>query len=89
LKEVIRPALQAGTIVLSDRFLLANVVYQGCGGGLDVEELWRVGEVATAGLLPDLTIALDLPVDVALFDQWAKKRIGSRVEGRPTFNGVP
>lgn len=73
-EEVIRPALQAGKVVLSDRFLLANVVYQGCGGGLEVEELWRVGEVATAGLLPDLTIVLDLPVEVAL------SRVGEKTD---------
>jgi dTMP kinase len=73
-EEVIRPALAAGKTVLSDRYLLANVVYQGCGGGLDVEDLWRVGEVATGGLLPDLTIVLDLPVQVALL------RVGEKMD---------
>lgn len=64
--EVIRPALQQGKIVVSDRYLLANVVYQGYGGGLDVESLWQVGEVATGGLMPDLTLLLDMPAEVAL-----------------------
>ena len=64
-EEVIRPALDAGKIVVSDRYLLSNVVYQGYGGGLDVPELWQVGRVATGGLLPDLTIVLDLPVERA------------------------
>jgi len=59
--EVIRPALAAGKTVVSDRYLLANVVYQGHGGGLDVERLWQVGLVATADLLPDLTFLLDMP----------------------------
>ena len=63
--ELIRPALQAGKTVVADRYLLANVVYQGYGGGLDVPTLWEVGRVATGGLLPDLTIVLDLPADVA------------------------
>jgi len=63
--EVIRPALQAGKIVVADRYLLANVVYQGYGGGLDVQTLWEVGRIATGGLLPDLTIVLDLPPEVA------------------------
>src|SRR5262249_54360895 len=40
--EVIRPALEAGRFVVSDRFLLANVVFQGHAGGLDPELLWRV-----------------------------------------------
>lgn len=64
-EEVIRPALEAGKVVVSDRYLLANVVYQGYAGGLDVRTLWRVGEIATGGLVPDLTIVLDVPPDVA------------------------
>lgn len=59
--EVIRPALDAGQTVVSDRFLLANVVYQGHGNGLAVDRLWQVGLVATADLLPDLTFLLDMP----------------------------
>jgi dTMP kinase len=63
--EVIRPALACGQIVISDRFLLANVVYQGHAGGLDPELLWRIGLFATQGLEPDLTLILDLPPQVA------------------------
>ena len=63
--ECIRPALEAGKTVITDRFLLANVVYQGCAGGLDAAELWRVGEIATGGLQPDMTIVLDLAVERA------------------------
>jgi dTMP kinase len=64
-EEVIRPALEQGKTVVSDRYLLANVVYQGYGGGLDVATLWEVGRIATAGLMPDVTIVLDVPADVA------------------------
>lgn len=64
--EVIRPALDAGRWVICDRFLLANVVYQGHAGGLDVEQLWQVGRLSTGGRLPELTLVLDLPADVAL-----------------------
>lgn len=63
--EVIAPALAAGKIVVSDRFLLANVVYQGHAGGLDVDELWRVGRVATVGIEPTLTFLLDMDSDAA------------------------
>ncbi|HWG44246.1 MAG TPA: dTMP kinase [Gemmataceae bacterium] len=63
--EIIRPALESGQIVISDRFLLANVVYQGHAGGLDVERLWEVGRFATGGLEPDLTLVLDLPLELA------------------------
>ena len=64
-EEVIRPALEAGKTVLADRYLLANVVYQGHAGGLDVETLWEVGRVATGGLMPRLTVVLDVPAQVA------------------------
>ena len=59
--EVIRPALDRKEIVVSDRYLLANVVYQGHAGGLDVASLWKIGEFVTDGLQPDLTFVLDVP----------------------------
>lgn len=64
-EEVIAPALAAGKTVVSDRYLLANVVYQGYAGGLEVATLWEVGRVATAGCEPALTIVLDMPAQVA------------------------
>lgn len=64
--EVIRPALDAGQAVLTDRFMLANVVYQGYAGGLEPQTLWQVGRLATGGLEPDLTVVLDLAVETAL-----------------------
>ena len=64
--EVIRPALQDGKTVVSDRFLLANVVYQGYAGGLDVAAIRDVGRVATDGVSPDCTFLLDMSPDSAL-----------------------
>jgi dTMP kinase len=64
-EEVIRPALQAGQILVSDRYLLANVVYQGHAGGLDVAKIRTVGQVATTGIMPDCTFLLDMPPDLA------------------------
>lgn len=64
-EQVIRPALVEGKTVVSDRYLLANVVYQGHAGGLDVEKLWRIGEVATTGIKPDLTFLLDIDPQAA------------------------
>jgi dTMP kinase len=60
-EEVIRPALAGGQTVISDRYLLANVVYQAHGGGLDADEVWRVGEVTVAGVMPRLVFLLDMP----------------------------
>src|SRR5690348_14167190 len=79
LGEVIRPALDAGQIVLSDRFLLANVVYQGHAGGLDVDKLWEIGRFAAGGLEPDLTIVLDLSPEQAAL---RRGRPADRIEGR-------
>ncbi len=81
-EEVIRPALDRGSVVVSDRFLLSNVVYQGYAGGLDPAEVWTVGRSSTGGLVPDLTVFLDVPPDVAL------RRVGTprdRIEARPEY----
>lgn len=65
-REVIRPALEAGQIVLCDRFTDSTLVYQGVGRGFDVDTLRHVNLFATSGLEPDLTILLDVPVAVGL-----------------------
>jgi dTMP kinase len=64
--EVIRPALVAGQTVVSDRFLLANIVYQGYAGGLDVAAVRDVGRVATEGVMPDSVFLLDMSPEAAL-----------------------
>ena len=58
--EVIRPALADNKVVVSDRYLLANLVYQAHAGGLDTEAVRRVGQVATGGLMPDAVFLLDM-----------------------------
>lgn len=63
--EHIRPALDRGAVVVADRYLLANVAYQGYGLGLSPEALWMVGQFATNDCRPDCTIVLDLPVRLA------------------------
>src|SRR5262249_7263385 len=77
--EVIRPALEGGRIVIADRFILANVVYQGHAGGIDPERLWTIGAFATGGLEPDLTLVLDLPLELAAP---RRKAAADRVESR-------
>jgi dTMP kinase len=77
--KVIQPALQEGKVVLSDRYLLATVVYQGHAGGLDPSELWQVGMMAAEGLEPDITYVLDLPVEEAIH---RRGRSADRMESR-------
>jgi dTMP kinase len=65
-EEVIRPALGRGDVVVCDRFADSTLVYQGAGRGLDIAELRSVISFATAGLTPDMTMLLDLPVAAGL-----------------------
>ena len=64
--ELIRPSLEGGYIVVSERFLFSSVAYQGCAGGLAVEDIWAIGAFAVAGIEPDLTIILDVDPEIAM-----------------------
>ena len=64
--ERILPAIEAGKIVLSDRFYDSTTAYQGAGRGLPPEDLERLHLIATNDLRPDLTIVIDIPADVGL-----------------------
>ncbi len=64
--EVIRPALDRGEIVVCDRYADSTLAYQGAGRGLDRQELFSVISFATAGLQPEMTMLLDVPVEVGL-----------------------
>ncbi len=65
-REVIRPALEAGTTVVCARYADSTLAYQGYGSGVPLERLRALAETATDGLVPDLTIVLDLPVDIGI-----------------------
>jgi len=72
IETLIRPALAAGTWVLSDRFTDASYAYQGAGRGVGSEAVAMLEQWVQQGLQPDLTLLLDLPVDIGL--QRAGKR---------------
>lgn len=64
--ELIQPHLMNGGVVVCDRFFDASLAYQGHGHGLDLEALRTITRFATGGLIPDLTLLLDLPVEEGL-----------------------
>ena len=74
-KNVIRPALlKEGTIVICDRFIDSTIAYQGYGRGLDLEDIADMNFLATGGLVPDLTILLDVDAEAGL------KRASARMD---------
>lgn len=79
-EERIRPALAQGCVVVCDRFHDSTVAYQGFGGGGDVRFLEQAGRNAIGGLLPDLTILLDVPTAVG-FARLTHRR--DRMERKP------
>lgn len=65
-KENIKPALEAGTAVIADRFVDSSAVYQGIGRGLGIDTVYKVNEFALQGIMPDMTILMDLDAEVGL-----------------------
>jgi len=77
--QVIIPALKAGRIVLCDRFTDSTLAYQGYGGGADLGFIRRMNSRATSGIVPNLTVLLDLPVENALA---RRGEVADRMESR-------
>ena len=65
-EQVIRPALAAGSTVLCDRFTDSTLVYQGCGRGLGAETVMALDRIACRGLVPDLTLLIDIDAETSL-----------------------
>ncbi len=66
IQEVIRPAIERGTIVLCDRHTDSTLAYQGYGRGIDLDLLRRLNAMANQGITPDLTLLFDCPVEMGL-----------------------
>lgn len=78
--RVIRPALDAGQVVIADRFDLSTRAYQVAGRGLPAEEVDAALRLATGGLVPDLTLVLDVPVDIGRERQRKARKVQDRFE---------
>ena len=64
--SVVRPALERGDTVISDRYIYSTLAYQGYGRGIDLETVRRVNAIATQGLAPELVVLLDLAPECGL-----------------------
>jgi len=78
--KVIRPALAAGRVVLCDRYELSTEAYQVAGRGLDGAAVRGANRLATGGLVPDLTLIVDVPVGVGQARQEAAGKVPDRLE---------
>ena len=76
--EVVEPALRRGRIVLSERYVDASLAYQGYARGLDIQVVRNVNAVATRGVMPDLTVLIDIDPAVGL----ERARLADGKEGR-------
>lgn len=79
--QLIRPALERGEVVISDRYAESTLAYQGYGRGLDLEILRRITDFATGGLYPDLVVYLDLEVELGL-----ERKRRARQQGQGEWN---
>jgi dTMP kinase len=83
-EEVIRPHLEHGGVVISDRYVDSSIAYQGYGHGIDLDALYAILDFATGGLYPDLTLYLDIPPEEGLKRRAAGSLFGeewSRIDG--------
>jgi dTMP kinase len=81
--EVVRPAIERGAIVISDRFTDSTVAFQGFGRGLDLGLIERLNAAAVAGVVPDLTVLLDLDPKIGL----ARARARNAASGTAAAEG--
>lgn len=81
--RVIRPALEGGRLVISDRYDMSTRAYQGAGRGVDSNHLEWVNRAATGGLVPDLTIVLDLDPEAGQERLHATRRHQNRLDKEP------
>ncbi len=79
-KNVIVPALDAGRVVLSDRYDLSTHAYQGAGLGVTPDVIRQHNQLATGGLRPDLTLVLDVPPEVGRSRQASASKVLDRME---------
>jgi dTMP kinase len=86
-REVIKPALMSGAIVLCDRFSDSTLAYQGFGRGFELDLLKRLNALSTGDVVPDVTFLLDCPIQVGL--DRARERLRDEKSGEGRFEEEP
>lgn len=79
-RQVVEPALERGEVVVADRYEHSTLAYQGYGRGLDLAEVERLNRFATGGIRPDVTLILDVPVEVGMARQRKEGGTSDRME---------
>jgi len=80
IRQVIKPALDSGKWVICDRFCDSTFAYQGAGRGLDVTKMKEINKFASHNIYPNLTVLLDISVDVSLERRKQRKKSADRLE---------
>jgi dTMP kinase len=80
IRQVIKPALNSGKWVICDRFADSTFAYQGAGRGLETAKMKEINDFATDKISPDLTILLDIPVEVSLERRKSRGKSADRLE---------
>jgi dTMP kinase len=80
--ELVKPALAAGKVVISDRWTDSTLVYQGCGRGLGVDTVLALDRIACRGLKPDLTLIVDIDLETSLARARVRNKITESSETR-------
>lgn len=86
--KLIQPSLDAGKVVISDRYLDSTLAYQGYGRNLDLDDLRMIQTMATRGLKPDLTVWIDVDLQTARSRGWGKGEDRIEAEDEAWFQKV-
>ena len=88
INEIIRPSLNKGDWVISDRFCGSTLAYQGYGRKLDIKLIKTLETIATQGISPDITFLLDIPVDESIKRRMNREEDRMEKEGREFLSNV-
>ena len=88
INEIIRPSLNKGDWIISDRFCGSTLAYQGYGRKLDIQLIKDLETIATQGITPDITFLLDIPVDESIKRRISRKDDRIEKEGREFLSNV-